>query len=183
VGELLALQGHQTTTLGYVEPGKNKEQCFVPIKGLHGHSYWDPETAILHVKSTLVRGHIEPQPKTDAGNRQIDLHPDVNEYLKKSDLPTDGFLFQNSRGSRVRVETAYDHLEDVGISEGFHAFRRFRATHLEAQNIPRSLLQYWLGHSGNSISDRYIKIAQDIETRKDWAKKAGFGFELPKETK
>jgi integrase len=148
-----------------------------------GFSYWDRDSGSVWVKSTLVRGRVFPQPKTAAGIRCVDFHPDINEYLKSAGLPTEGFLFQNSRGNRVRIETAYDHLEDVGITEGFHAFRRFRATFLESQNVPRSLTSYWLGHSENSITARYIKIGQDLETRKEWARRAGYGFELPKDTK
>jgi integrase len=182
VGEALALQGHSTTVSNFdSRPGRDNNVS--SIKDFNGYSYWDPEKALICVKSTLVRGKVEPQPKTDAGNREIDLHPDVNEFLLASGLPETGYLFQNSRGSRVRVETAYDHLEDVGISEGFHAFRRFRATHLESQGVPRSLTGYWLGHSGNSITDRYIKIGQDVETRRDWAARAGYGFQLPKDVK
>jgi integrase len=171
VGEALALQGHLAA------------KSELALGRLVHVSYWDPDKALIYVKSTLVRGKVEPQPKTEAGNREIDLHPDINEFLKAADLPETGYLFQNSRGSRVRIETAYDHLEDVGITEGFHAFRRFRATFLESQNVPRSLTSYWLGHSENSITARYIKIGQDLETRKEWAQKAGYGFELPKETK
>jgi integrase len=153
-------------------------------------TYWNPETATVHVKSTLVRGKIEPQPKTDAGRREIDLHPDVNEYLKLAKLDTfeyrdepgrsikEGFLFKNSVGNHARVETLYDQLESLGLDTGFHAFRRFRATHLESQGVPRSLTAYWLGHGGGTITDRYIKIDKNLEIRKEWAEKAGFGFKL-----
>lgn len=161
VGEALALQGHLTEHYA------------------NGFSFWEPETATIHVKSTLVSGKVAPQPKTDAGNRQIDLHPDVNAFLKAAKLPETGFLFQNREGNAVRYNTILDQLNDIGIDEGFHAFRRFRATHLESQNVPRSLLAYWLGHAGSTISDRYIKIGQDVKTRQEWANKAGFGFELP----
>lgn len=161
IGEALALEGHLTpftTSIG---------------------SYWDIKNARIVVKTTLVKGKLSPQPKTDAGRREIDLHPAINDYLKSVGLPSEGFLFQNSLGSRARVETLYDQLEALGLDTGFHAFRRFRATHLEAQNTPRSLTSYWLGHSGNSsITDRYIKIGQDLETRKKWAEKVGFGFSL-----
>jgi len=144
-------------------------------------SYWSPETATIHVKSTLVRGKIMPQPKTDAGNREIDLHPDINEYLKVANLPDKGFLFQNSVGNHARVETLYDQLEALGLDTGFHAFRRFRATHLESQGVPRSLTAYWLGHnSGGTVTDRYIKIDRDLAIRKSWCEKAGLGFELSK---
>jgi integrase len=180
IGEALALQGHRTMTLGYTIPGLGQTPEKVHLKGCFGFSYWEPDQAIVYVKSTLVRGKIESQPKTEAGNREIDLHPDVNQYLIDAKLPETGFLFQNSLGSHVRIETAYDQLEDVGITEGFHAFRRFRATHLESRNIPRSLVRYWLGHSSNTdITDRYIKIGQDLATRKEYALKAGYGFSIP----
>lgn len=160
IGEALALQGYDTS----LAEG--------PM------SYWDPSAGIIRVKTTLVKGVVTKQPKTDAGNREIDLHPAINDYLKTVGLPSEGFLFQNSLGNRSRVETLYDQLDALGLASGFHAFRRFRATHLEAQNTPRSLLRYWLGHSGKDITDRYIKIGQDLETRKSWAEKVGFGFNL-----
>ena len=146
-------------------------------------SFWSPEQATISVRTTLVKGKVSLQPKTDAGRRQLDLAPAVNDFLKQAGLPTEGFLFQNSLGDRVRIETLYDQLEALGLDTGFHAFRRFRATHLESQNVPRSLLQYWLGHQGQTISDRYIKIGDDLKTRREWALKAGYGFELPKEIK
>jgi integrase len=180
VGEALALQGHHTTTYGSTVPGCGIIPEKIPLGGTYGFSYWNPLKAVVVVKSTLVRGRIEPQPKTEAGNREVDLHSDVNQYLIDAKLPETGFLFQNSLGGHVRVETAYDQLEDVGITEGFHAFRRFRATHLESQNIPRSLMRYWMGHSSNAdITDRYIKIGQDLTTRKEYALKAGYGFKIP----
>ena len=162
IGECLALRAYSD---GYSDRNSN----------------WYPETGVIEVKSTLVKGKVEPQPKTASGIRGIDLHPDINDYLKQAGLPETGFLFQNSLGDRVRIETLYDQLEALGLDTGFHAFRRFRATHLESQNVPRSLTAYWLGHAGNSITDRYIKIGQDLKTRKEWAERAGFGFELPKE--
>jgi len=144
-----------------------------------GESFWSPDSAAIYVKSTLVHGKVSPQPKTAAGIRVVDLHPDVNAFLKAAKLPETGFLFQNRDGNATRYNTILEQLNDIGIDEGFHAFRRFRATHLESQNVPRSLLQYWLGHQGQTISDRYIKIGEDITTRKIWCEKAGFGFQLP----
>jgi hypothetical protein len=36
-----------------------------------------------------------------------------------------------------------------------------------------------MGHADESMSDLYDKIREDIGFRKEWAEKAGFGFELP----
>jgi integrase len=147
-----------------------------------GESFWSPISATIYVKSTLVSGKVAPQPKTDAGNREIDLHPEINAFLIAANLPSTGFLFQNREGNAVRYNTILEQLNDIGIDEGFHAFRRFRATHLESQNVPRSLLAFWLGHAGSTITDRYIKIGSDFDTRREWASRAGYGFTLPKES-
>jgi hypothetical protein len=36
-----------------------------------------------------------------------------------------------------------------------------------------------MAHAGNSMSDLYDKIKEDVQFRKLWAEKCGFGFELP----
>jgi integrase len=46
----------------------------------------------------------------------------------------------------------------LGHTEGFHAFRRYRATHLDLSEVPRGIAQFWLGHADKSITDRYVKM-------------------------
>jgi hypothetical protein len=36
-----------------------------------------------------------------------------------------------------------------------------------------------MGHAGESMSDLYDKIKDDVPFRKKWAEQCGFGFELP----
>jgi hypothetical protein len=36
-----------------------------------------------------------------------------------------------------------------------------------------------MGHTDESMGDLYDKIKEDVEFRKEWAEKCGFGFELP----
>jgi integrase len=48
--------------------------------------------------------------------------------------------------------------------EGFHAFRRFRATHLDLSDVPRGIAQFWLGHADKNITDRYVKAGKDKGT-------------------
>jgi hypothetical protein len=36
-----------------------------------------------------------------------------------------------------------------------------------------------MGHAGESMSDLYDKIKEDVAFRKKWAERCGFGFELP----
>ena len=44
---------------------------------------------------------------------------------------------------------------------------------------PEGLRNYWMGHAGNSMDDLYDKMREDIEFRKLWTEKCGYGFQLP----
>jgi integrase len=68
----------------------------------------------------------------------------------------------------------------LGHTEGFHAFRRYRATHLDLSDVPRGIAQFWLGHADKSITDRYVKMQGRIAERRTWAEKCSLGFKLPK---
>jgi hypothetical protein len=37
-----------------------------------------------------------------------------------------------------------------------------------------------VGHPGKDVTDRYSKLAENVELRKEWACRAGLGFELDK---
>lgn len=143
-------------------------------------SFWKPETATIYVRSTFAHGRYQPWTKTDAGFREIDLHPEVNSYLINADLPKTGWLFRgmDNPDSHYCQSTAGRHLKQDGIEKGYHAFRRFRLTHLETVGAPRGLMQFWAGHAAADITDRYIKIGENVQIRKQWAEKAGLGFTI-----
>jgi hypothetical protein len=62
---------------------------------------------------------------------------------------------------------------------GNHAFRRFRNAFLRNYtDCPEGLYKYWLGHAGKDMSDLYDKIKEDIQFRKKWAERCGFGFRV-----
>jgi len=70
-------------------------------------------------------------------------------------------------------------LEELGIPKcGFHAFRRFRASHLRKSRIPESLIRFWLGHSTTSITDLYDKSCEDDSYRQAEAERVGMGFSI-----
>jgi integrase len=145
------------------------------------NSFWDPETATVTIRTTVSRGQIRPAPKTEAGVRQVDLAPELNTYLAQllldGKLPSHGLLFPNEHGGVIPDSTRYDHTAKDDVP-GFHSFRRFRITHLRKQGVPEGLIQFWAGHQGKSITDRYDKIGQDVEARKQFAARAGLGFRL-----
>jgi integrase len=140
---------------------------------------WEPDKAIIRIQSTVLQnGEIQPMPKTEAGIREVDIHPKLNSFLRHS--IGDGLLFQKD-GKPLVYSTVLRRMHKLGIEEAFHAFRRFRVTHLEANNVPHTLIQFWTGHAAGDITDRYTRIGSDIQTRKEWCEKAGLGFQLPQE--
>lgn len=143
-------------------------------------SYWSPETSTIYIRSTFTREVYQSWTKTDAGYREIDLHPVVNSYLMQAGLPKAGWLFRGKRdrNEHYRQSTAGQRLKKIGIDKGFHSFRRFRLTHLATMNVPSQLIKFWAGHASSDITDRYIKIGENIEIRKSWAEKAGTGFQI-----
>lgn len=146
-----------------------------------GLNIWDPNKAILSIQSTVLQnGEIQPMPKTEAGIREVDLHPELNEFLKDSLRAGEngGLLFQENDKPLI-YRTVLRRMQRDGIQEGCHAFRRFRVTHLERNNVPHSLIQFWTGHASSDITDHYTRIGSDIQARKEWCEKAGLGFQLP----
>lgn len=142
------------------------------------HNLWDPDKGVLSIRSTVLQnGEIQPMPKTEAGIREVDLHPELNSFLRRAPL-NGGLLFQKD-GKPLLYSTVLRRMHKLGIQEAFHAFRRFRVTHLEGQNVPHSLIQFWTGHAAADITDHYTRIGSDIQTRKEWCEKAGLGVKLP----
>jgi integrase len=141
--------------------------------------------AAIKVEQELWRTQIL-EPKTPNSRRTIDLHPDVASLLKQflQDRST-GYIFQTRSGkptspTNMLHRDIYPILERMGISKrGFHAFRRFRNTFLRNSLCPDGLLKFWMGHAGKDMSDRYDRVRENVELRRDFAKKVGVGFELP----
>jgi integrase len=141
----------------------------------------------IRVEQSMWRGRLQT-PKTQAGYRTVDLAPDVASLLARFIGNRSGFVFQGRKGRPMSERNVLDMFYKVqtklGIAEvdqcGFHAFRRYRITHLRKSLCPESLLVFWVGHSESaSVTDRYDKSCDDAEYRKDVAKSVGIGFDLP----
>jgi len=100
---------------------------------------------------------------------------------------TTGYLFQTSKGtplarSNVLRRSLHKILQGMGQEKcGFHAFRRFRITHLRKQRVMEVLLRIWVGHSTEGITDNYTveSLKRDVAYRKTTAEQAGLGFHMP----
>jgi integrase len=134
--------------------------------GDKGGNYWDPQTGKVVIRPGLA--------KTDAGAREIDLSPELNAFLIKHIQPTrvHGLIWPFDYTTMLR------RMQRLGIQDGFHAFRRFRITHLRKSRVEPGLVQFWAGHAEASVTDGYDKIKLDVETRKAEAARVGLGFEL-----
>ena len=127
-------------------------------------NFWDVSESLLHVRHS----------KTDAGVRLVDLDPELNAFLVSTIQPSQGLVFNPN------IDTQRARLASLIGNGKFHSFRRFRVTHLDKSNTPSSLVRFWIGHSAGDISQRYMKVGNDIQARKEWAKKVGIGFEFSK---
>jgi integrase len=138
----------------------------------------------LRIEQAVWNGKVQ-EPKTPAAHRTVELDPRVASLLCQFiGGRRTGFIFCTRAGlpisTRNLTRLLHSNLERLGIPQrGFHAFRRFRNTHLRQLRCPDGLLKFWLGHAGRDMSDRYDRSCEDLEFRRDVAKATGVGFEVP----
>lgn len=125
--------------------------------------------------------------KTAAAKGQVDLHPDVAEYLQRYTAGKTGFLFHTANGK----PHLYGNLEDcwltprlvkMGLDEegmGWHSFRRFRETWFRGQRCLEDLNNFWMAHKPHTMSEVYSHLHEELQTRLDEAERVGYGFDLP----
>jgi integrase len=136
---------------------------------------WNPEESKIIVREQRDGKTFGP-PKTDAGIREVDLAPVVNDYLKRIFPPINpnGLLMFPLSESEYRSQ-----IIEAGLQGGFHTLRRHRVTHIQLQGVPESLVKFWTGHAGITVTDSYTKVGTEIQARKAQAERVGIGFELP----
>ncbi len=149
---------------------------------------------MISVRQQARHCKVKGRLKTINALRDADIHPDIAALLKAfvGDRKS-GFLFASRNGkplssSNIIRRHLHPALKELGYvnpytgthKAGNHAFRRFRNTYLKNKTgCPEGLRNYWMGHAGKTMDDLYDKIKEDVEFRKEWAEKSGFGFELP----
>ncbi len=135
-----------------------------------------------------VWGRQVQTPKTGNAFREIDLHPSLAALLKAHvGQRTSGLVSCNGKGrpisqTNILKRSLYPILKSFGLEQaGFHAFRRFRTTHLRKNRVPEDLLRFWIGHADKNVTDAYSRVKDDVAFRQLCAANAGLGFELPAE--
>ncbi len=128
---------------------------------------------VIHVKRSAWEGDLG-NPKTAAGKREVDLHSSLASALRDHITP--------QRKSNLLRRSLHPILLEMGRPLcGFHAFRRFRAAHLDKELVPEILVHIWMGHSNKDISQRYARTGVKIDGmfRTITAQRVGLGFTLP----
>jgi integrase len=129
---------------------------------------------------------LEP-PKTENGYRDIDLcEPLANALKNFIGKRKGGFLLQTDNGKMLSRQNLWRDdfatiARDMGLDIGFHAFRRFRESILQASECRDLLINFSMGHGDAEMSSRYAKqLVQNRKFRQEWSAKVGLGFEIPK---
>ena len=145
----------------------------------------DIEHSVIRVRHSMWNGKLY-SPKTAAGLREVDIHHSLAELLHDHlNGRCTGFVFRSAVGtplarSNVLRRSLHKILGEMGREKcGFHAFRRYRVTHLRKQRVPEDLLRFWIGHADKSVTDGYSKVKEDVEFRRFTAEQAGLGFHMP----
>ena len=132
--------------------------------------------------------HIVSCLKTNAAYRDIDLHPDVAEFLQRFISGKKGLVFTTRNGTphlhnNIEDRWLTERLKKMGLDEpgmGWHAFRRFRKTWLRGKRCQEDINNFWMGHKPKTMSEIYSHLFEDLDLRLAEAETVGYGFELPR---
>jgi len=144
-----------------------------------------PDCETITIAQSCWQGSIQA-PKTKNAYRQVDLSSELAQLLKSYiGERRSGLLFSN-RFQRPLSQTnllrrsLHPILKTLGVPKaGFHAMRRGRITWLRKQQAPEDLIRFWLGQAAGSVTDRYSKLAEDLDFRRAVAERVGTGFAVP----
>src|ERR1035441_9221156 len=165
--------------------------------GIEVDKHISSDFSTIYIRQKARHCKIETRLKTPSAERDVDLHPEIARLLEDYiGQRKTGYLFASRNGkplssSNVIRRHLHPALKKLGYvnphtgthKAGNHAFRRFRNTYLRNKTqCPDGLRNYWMGHAGNSMDDLYDKIKEDVQFRKMWAEKCGFGFEIDRKS-
>jgi integrase len=144
---------------------------FGEVAGLHVDDL-DFDNSLVHIRRSTFKS-IETTPKTDAGYRDVDVHPDVMAMLKKHlDGRQSGRVFESRNGTPLVVNNVNRHvlkplLKKLGLPIGTtHAMR-----HGAVSRLHGDLIKKWVGHTSLKMTSRYTHFS--MKHRKDEVKRLG----------
>ena len=153
------------------------------------HFINDGRTIVIEQQVEKDHPRIKKKLKTDASKREIDLHPDVANYLRKYYISKSGMILHTGEGTPYLYGNLADEwldplLAKLGLYEagmGWHSFKRFRNSWLRApaQHCQEDLRKFWLAHKPKEMGELYSALKEDLPTRLAEAERVGYGFTLP----
>ncbi len=125
--------------------------------------------------------------KTAAAKREVDLHPDIAEYLQRYTAGKTGLLFHTANNTPHLYSNLEDRwltprLVEMNLDEegmGWHSFKRFRKTWLRGQRCLEDINNFWMAHKPQTMSEVYSHLNEDVHLRLEEAARVGYGFALP----
>jgi len=146
-----------------------------------------PNCVIRVRRSFSETGNRYLPPKTEAGNRDVDIDTCLSEVLRfHLNGRATGLVFQSATGTPLRAGNVIKRvlnpiLDQLGIKRGgkvLHAFRHGRTTMLRKMGTPGDLQKLWLGHSSLQVTDRYSHTDQELEYRRAHASRVVFNVPI-----
>ena len=137
-----------------------------------------PDYRVLYVRRSIWHGQ-EQQPKTPNAVREVDMAEPMAQLLRGYVAGRTAYLFATKTGRPLEQSAVLRALYATGKKGGLHAFRRFRTENLRRAGAPEDLIQFWLGHSKKTVTDRYaVGLTKDLAWRRGWCDLVGLGFSL-----
>jgi integrase len=144
----------------------------------------DLNNCVIHVRRSFSQASscLLP-PKTEAGLRDVDIHPQLADALRDYLCGrNEGLVFQGRGGAHLRGGNIINRvlnpiLDQLGIQRGgkvLHAFRHGRVTVLRKNETPGDLQKIWIGHSSLAVTDGYSHTDAELGYRREHAGKIGF---------
>lgn len=152
------------------------------------HFFNDGRTIRVEQQVAKDSPHIAKYLKTSAAKREIDLHPDIADFLRDYRAGKSGLLFHTAKGTPY----LYSNLEDRWLTPrlvrmdldqegmGWHSFKRFRKTWLRGHRCLEDINNFWMAHKPQTMSELYSHLHEELEMRLEEAERVGYGFDLSK---
>ena len=144
----------------------------------------------IKVEQQVDKDHarIVPHLKTSAAKREIDLHPDIAEYLRRYTSGKSGLLFHTANGTPHLYANLEDrwltprlvkmNLDEKGM--GWHSFKRLRKTWTRGVRCLEDINNFWMAHKPKTMSEIYSHLREELQLRLDESERVGYGFDLPR---
>ena len=128
--------------------------------------------------SSIWKGR-EHATKTPNAVPVVDIAESLAELLREPLRGATRYLFAAKSGRPLQQRNVRRALHATGKKVGLHAFRRFRTETLRRADVPEHLIELWLGHSKETVTDFYATgLQRDNAWRREWCERAGLGFSL-----